>query len=212
MEPRAETLWDLEIEKEANGKTFVFKNLMTDQMFITENINSKAHKNFHRKRETFAPPAPLASSATLNQNVLPSIASTGVLVESLNKSARSIDFVFVLNLRESESFPPLLLPIDIDCIQDRLNGIRTYRPENEIPMYQKKFLKECLQSRIPDLLQPQSPRQSYETQIVITRISITCTCSDNLNPKKEICSNFNGIESQKWTEFMGTNLDGVYSN
>lgn len=182
------------------------------KIVIIENINSKAHKNFHRKRETFPPPAPLASSATLNQNVLPSIATTGVLVESLNKSARSIDFVFVLNLRESESFPPLLLSTDIDCIEDRLSGIRTYRPDSEIPMYQKKFLKECLQSRIPDLLQPQPPRQSYETQIVITRISISCTCSDNLNPKKEVCSNFNGINKQKWSEFMGSKLDGVYSN
>jgi hypothetical protein len=150
-----------------------------------------------------------------NQNVLPTIASTGVLVDSLNNLANNnnsaIDLVFVLNLRESEIFPPLLLAADIDCIEERINAARSFRPESELLMLQKKYLKECLKNRLTNIpIDSFQPRQNYETQIVITRLSITCKCSEDLKPNKEVCSNLNPVQQQKWTEFMGSNLNGVF--
>lgn len=136
-------------------------------------------------------------------------------MEPLNKSGNEtksvIDFVFVLNLRESETFPPLLLSADIDCIEERMNVARSYRPENELLMLQKKYLKECLKNRLANIpIDSFQPKQNYETQIVITRLSISCKCSDDLKPNKEVCSTLNGMQQQKWTEFMGSNLNGIY--
>lgn len=157
------------------------------------------------------------NSQAPNQNVLPSIASTGILLETLNGANKStIDLVFILNLRESEIFPPLLLPSDIDCIENRMNmarmnSDRSYRGDNEMLMLQKTFLKECLKNRLSNIpIDSIQQKPSYETQIIITRISISCTCSDNLNPKHELCSTLNNINQQKWTEFMGSNLNGIY--
>ena len=74
---------------------------------------------------------------------------------------------------------------------------------------EKKLLRQCLKSRLPDL---KPVYQKYETQIVITRISITCTCGSDLNPKKEVCSKLNDIDKQKWTEYMGNAGEGIYPN
>lgn len=182
VEPRAETLWDIEIEKE----------------------NVENHKNGNRKRR---------SSQLLNQQVLPSVSSTGVLVESLNKTNTMIDFVFLLNVRESESFPPLLLQSDIQCVEEKMSALGGFPQASEIVEWQKNFLKDCLKSRLMSFQQPEqlSPRPAYETQITIIRLSISCTCNE-LNPEREVCSTFKNINQQKWTEYMGNQLDGTYSN
>lgn len=61
-----------------------------------------------------------------NQNLLAQISSTGVLLKSLDKSTSTLDFVFVLNVRESELYPPLVLREDFLCLEDKLN---TYKRE-----------------------------------------------------------------------------------
>lgn len=62
----------------------------------------------------------------IDQNILSSISSTGVLVKSIDPTASStIDFVFVLNVRESEAYPPLFLPEDLACVEDKLSGYRS---------------------------------------------------------------------------------------
>lgn len=177
VEPRAETLWDIEIEKE----------------------NDENHK-IRRRR----------SSQLLNQNVLPSVSSSGVLVDSLNKTNSTIDFVFVLNVRESESFPPLLLQSDVQCVEEKMTALGSFQQANELIEWQKNFLKDCLKERLKNL-QPQEsqPKLAYETQITIIRLSITCTCNE-INPSKEVCSSFKGIKDQRWTEYMGNQLDGTY--
>ncbi|XP_055589431.1 uncharacterized protein LOC129741709 [Uranotaenia lowii] len=50
-----------------------------------------------------------ATDAPPNANNLPSIASTGVLLKSLNSSVVKpiFDYVFVLNIRKSETYSPL---------------------------------------------------------------------------------------------------------
>lgn len=58
-----------------------------------------------------------------NQNLLAQISSTGVLLQPLDNTAQStstLDFVFVLNVRESELYPPLLLADDLKCLEDKM--------------------------------------------------------------------------------------------
>lgn len=180
VEPRPETLWDIEIEKE----------------------NDENRKT--RKRR---------SNSLTNQNILPSVSSTGVLVESLNKTNSTIDFVFVLNVRESESFPPLLLQSDVQCVEEKMSALGSFPQASEIIEWQKNFLKDCLKARLLNTQsqEPLPPKLAYETQITIIRLSITCTCND-INPIKEVCSTFKNIKDQRWTEYMGNQLDGTYSN
>ena len=181
VEPRAETLWDIEIEKE----------------------NVENHKNENRRRRDVQ---------LVNQNVLPAVSSTGVLVESLNKTNNTIDFVFVLNVRESESFPPLLLQSDIQCVEEKMGAIGSFPQASEMIEWQKKFLKDCLTNRLSNIPQPETTQKpAYETQITIIRLSISCTCNE-LNPQREVCSTFKNINQQKWTEYMGNQLDGTYNN
>jgi hypothetical protein len=172
-------LWDIEIEK--------------------ENVENRRIGSRRRR------------DAQTNQNVLPAVSSTGVLVETVNKTAKnSIDFVFVLNVRESETFPPLLLQSDLQCVEERMAAFRSYPPDIELIELQKNILKECLKNRLINLKPVDEPsRPSYETQITIVRLSISCTC-DNLNPQREVCSTFKSLKEQKWTEFMGNQLDGTY--
>lgn len=55
-----------------------------------------------------------------NQNLLAQISSTGVLLKPLDAAQSTLDFVFVLNVRESELYPPLLLAEDLKCLEDKL--------------------------------------------------------------------------------------------
>jgi hypothetical protein len=181
LEPRAETLWDIEIEKE----------------------NRENHKNVDRRRRQV--------QTIDNNNILPSIASSPVLLASLNNTNSSIDLVFILNVRESEAFPPLLTETDVQCVESKMAQLGTF-PMDFVD-WPKGFLKECLKNRLQQYGQQQdlqSQKAAYETQITIVRLSITCTCND-LNPKREACSAFKGIKEQKWPEYMGTQLDGSYN-
>lgn len=181
LEARAETLWDIEIEKENNENE--------------KNINKR------RRRETIN-----------NENILPSIASTGVLSQSLNKANSTIDFIFVLNVRESEAYPPLLTQDDVNCVETKMAAIANF--PSDVIDWQKGFLTECLKARLATFnqqLQDTSPHfPAYETQISIVRLSISCTCNE-LDEKREICSSLKSIKEQKWPEYMGVQLDGAYN-
>lgn len=77
--------------------------------------------------------------------------------------------------------------------------------KSNIELIEKHFLKDCLNQRLPNL----TPHTyQFESQIVVTRISITCSCGDLKADEK--CSTFNTIDKQKWTEFMGNLNNGVY--
>lgn len=73
--------------------------------------------------------------------------------------------------------------------------------------YEKRFLDECLVARLKEFIVP--PQQTMDSQLVVQRLSIECTCSEPLS-SGEICSTFDDIENQKWTEFMGRSGMGVY--
>lgn len=59
------------------------------------------------------------------QDFLPTIASSGVLVKTIGNATSSIDFVFAMNVRESETFPPLLMPIDVACVEEKMSSFRS---------------------------------------------------------------------------------------
>lgn len=94
----AETLWDLEMEKEA-------LEAMKD--------NGNVDYPYRQRRGSSSP------------RTIGSISSSGALLRSL-KEGNSIDFVFALNVRESEAYPPLLLPEDLACLEEK---VKTYQSE-----------------------------------------------------------------------------------
>lgn len=61
-----------------------------------------------------------------NQNLLAQISSPGVLLKPLDTAQSTLDFVFVLNVRESELYPPLLLAEDLKCLEEKL---KVYKDE-----------------------------------------------------------------------------------
>lgn len=71
------------------------------------------------------------------------------------------------------------------------------------------MLEECLARRHVNNIPPD---QKYETQIVVTRLTIECLCSDSLNPSTQKCSELNPLEGQEWSESMGGYKNGAYSS
>lgn len=86
-----------------------------------------------------------------------------------------------------------------------IHSLVTEYTKTNVESIEKHFLKQCLEQRLPNVT-PHTIR--FESQIVATRISITCSCGDLKAGEK--CSTFNTIENQKWTEFMGNSNNGVY--
>ncbi|EDS40281.1 conserved hypothetical protein [Culex quinquefasciatus] len=218
-----ETLWDLEMEKEAkeaiNGKQSILTELTTLSLrhFFFEDVTSLNYDYNKEKRQadqktndttTPTTPTPATPEAPPNENVLPSISSTGVLLKSLNSSAASptIDYVFVMNIRESEVYPPLMMEQDLDCLREKAAGYQTYTPD-DLPQLEKKLLKQCLRARLPNL---KPTYQKFETQIIVTRVEIGCSCGSELNPAREVCSKLHSYDQQRWTEYMGNAGSGRY--
>ncbi|XP_058059906.1 uncharacterized protein LOC131210645 [Anopheles bellator] len=216
-----ETLWDLEMEKEAkeamndvNAMNFEYSNKARRQTGATASV-----KGILASTSSTMAPFVGSSQATVtvpNENILPSIASTGVLLKPIASSSvtspaapttgSTIDYVFVMNIRESEAYPPLFLDSDLSCIQEKLQAYRTYRNEDMLQL-EKKFLAQCLNARVPNL---QPAYQRYETQIIVTRLEIGCSCSAELDPAREMCSQLHSYEQQRWTQYMGNEGDGRY--
>ncbi|XP_049287381.1 uncharacterized protein LOC125765902 [Anopheles funestus] len=223
-----ETLWDLEMEKEA-------KEAMNDVNAMNYEYNNKARRQIGTTvtvpvKDTTSTTAPSTRSPAQkqqsivplpNENILPSIASTGVLLKSITSSTSTttpitstiapainptIDYVFVMNIRESEQYPPLFLDSDLSCIQEKMQAYRTYRNEDMVQL-EKKFFAQCLKARLPNLT-PQYPR--FETQIIVTRLEIGCGCSADLNPAREVCSKLHSYDQQRWTQYMGNEGNGRY--
>ncbi|XP_055632215.1 uncharacterized protein LOC129772791 isoform X2 [Toxorhynchites rutilus septentrionalis] len=195
-----ETLWDLEMEKEA-------KEAINDVNSINYDYN-KEKRQTEGKANSTQPQVTTTAEPFPNENILPSIASTGVLLKSLNFSASSptIDYVFVMNIRESETYPPLFLDKDLSCVQEKLSAYQTFSRDDLLQL-EKKFLKQCLKARMPNL---KPSYQKFETQIIITRLEIGCTCGEDLNPGREMCSRLHSYDQQRWTEYMGNEGKGSY--
>uniref|UniRef100_A0A182K5W4 FAM234A/B beta-propeller domain-containing protein n=1 Tax=Anopheles christyi TaxID=43041 RepID=A0A182K5W4_9DIPT len=231
-----ETLWDLEMEKEAkeamndvNAMNYEYSSKARRQLGTTTSAMGQRNTVKATTSSTVAPtqPSPTSKPSLLpNENILPSIASSGVLLKTIpsssdtttatsasttrsptsSKPSPTLDYVFVMNIRESEQYPPLFLDSDLSCIQEKMQAYRTYRNEDTVQL-EKKFFAQCLKARLPDLA-PQYPR--YETQIIVTRLEIGCACSADLNPAREVCSQLHSYDQQRWTQYMGNEGNGRY--
>lgn len=113
---RAETLWDLEMENENEERI-----QRDDHDSSADSEASGQVEDVNRKRRQLPELSMLS-----NQNLLAQISSTGVLLQSLDKTPSTLDFVFVLNVRESELYPPLVLRSDFKCLEEKLS---TYQSE-----------------------------------------------------------------------------------
>lgn len=102
---KAETLWDIELEKENEEQ----ENHNNNEM------NSSSDEESRKRRDLLDFPIPT------NQNLLAHISSTGVLLKSVEITDSTLDLVFLLNVRESELYPPLFLAEDIKCLEEKLN-------------------------------------------------------------------------------------------
>lgn len=107
--PNPETLWDLEIEKEK-----------------VESLNENGDNFDYKSRERRDSSGSTASTFVINQNLISSISSTGALAKSLNNTESGLDFIFVMNVRESEIYPPLYLSEDVNCVEEKM---KTYQGE-----------------------------------------------------------------------------------
>ncbi|KAH8250371.1 hypothetical protein KR026_011709, partial [Drosophila bipectinata] len=218
------SLWDLELDNEAREQAV--------------DADAKKQKRRRKRRETSASSTTTTAgddvtsggdTSTGSDWYLASISSTGVLLKALGNASSSLDFAFVLNIRESEAYPPLFSPQDLSCVEEKVSAYKSKsnfkkdplreraepNPVFHIPgftidssrLLRKQFLKECLSERLVDA-EPALPK--YESQLVVTRIGITCSCR-SLRPG-EVCSELDPLESQRWTEFMGNSGHGYYAN
>ncbi|XP_053681189.1 uncharacterized protein LOC128732052 [Anopheles nili] len=222
-----ETLWDLEMEKEAkeamndvNAMNYEYGNKAKRQIVSTTGSMANTVVTMSSPITTTTRPTGQRPMALPNENILPSISSTGLLLKSVSSPGAAtssttastlnanptIDYVFVMNIRESERYPPLFLDSDLSCIQEKLQAYRTYRSEDMLQL-EKKFLGQCLKARLPDM---SPPYQRFETQIIITRLEIGCACSPDLNPTREVCSKLHSYDQQRWTQYMGNEGHGRY--
>lgn len=218
------SLWDLELDNEAREQA--------------ADADAKKQKRRRKRREQSSASStttsagddvPGGDTSTGSDWYLASISSTGVLLKALGNASSSLDFAFVLNIRESEAYPPLFSPQDLSCVEEKVSAYKSksnskedslrVRTENNSfwkfagytidssRLLRKQFLKECLSERLVDA-EPALPK--YESQLVVTRIGITCSCR-SLQPG-EVCSELDPLESQRWTEFMGNSGHGFYAN
>eukprot|EP00099_Drosophila_melanogaster_P023143 NP_650824.1 uncharacterized protein Dmel_CG6184, isoform A [Drosophila melanogaster] len=196
------SLWDLELDNEARERA------------ADAQEENKKQKKRRKRRESASGITTTASedSAGVEESsvgadwYLASISSTGVLLKALGNVSSSLDFAFVLNIRESEAYPPLFSPQDLSCVEEKVSAYKSYTIDN-LRVLRKQFLKQCLSERLVDA-EPTLPK--FESQLVVTRIGITCTCR-SLRPG-EVCSELDPVESQRWTEFMGNSGHGFYAN
>ncbi|ALC46949.1 CG6184 [Drosophila busckii] len=192
------SLWDLELDNEAHEQA-------ADAAAAV--ISSSRDSQYQRRRRDEAETTTASPDSMASVNwYMPSISSTGVLLKALGNASSSLDFAFVLNIRESEAYPPLFSPQDLSCVEEKISAYKSYTAEN-LRVLRKQFLKQCLSERLVDV-EPALPQ--YESQLIVTRIGLTCTCR-TLQPG-EVCSELDPIEIQRWTEFMGNDGNGYYAD
>lgn len=117
------SLWDLEREKEERDAM----KKQQEQQQINEILeNSENQENtMEQKRRKRREDNENGIDSNNDDWFLASISSTGVLMQSLNKTRSSIDFAFVLNIRESEAYPPLFKPQDLNCVEEKISAYKS---------------------------------------------------------------------------------------
>lgn len=131
------SLWDLELDNEAQEQA-------ADAAAAAAVTSSTRQSQYRRrKRQRRNEPATASSSSnsasTTSNNAgddstvdapaedwyLASISSTGVLLKALGNVSSSLNFAFVLNIRESEVYPPLFSPQDLSCVEEKISAYKS---------------------------------------------------------------------------------------
>ena len=128
------SLWDLELDNEAQEQA-------ADAAAAVAVTSSNRYRRRKRQRRSESATASSSSSslssiagedaavtteaAQTDDWYLASISSTGVLLKALGNVSSALDFVFVLNIRESEAYPPLFSPQDLSCVEEKISAYKS---------------------------------------------------------------------------------------
>lgn len=131
------SLWDLELDNEAVEQAADAAAAAA----VTSSSNQLQYRRRKRQRRNEAAAVAVSSDFTSNNAgeeatkspedassadwYLASISSTGVLLKALGNATSSLDFAFVLNIRESEAFPPLFSPQDLNCVEEKISAYKS---------------------------------------------------------------------------------------
>lgn len=126
------SLWDLEMEKEERDA--IKESHKYDYSTNRYDTNKKSKRSRLRRDDiaqtamtddTDATSASPSSNDESDEWFLSSISSAGVLLKTLNGTRSSVDFAFVLNIRESETYPPLFMPQDLNCVEEKISAYKS---------------------------------------------------------------------------------------
>jgi len=114
------SLWDLELDNEAREQA------------VDAQEGNKKQKRRRKRRESASgtttatgEDSPGREESSGADWYLASISSTGVLLKALGNASSSLDFAFVLNIRESEAYPPLFSPQDLSCVEEKISAYKS---------------------------------------------------------------------------------------
>lgn len=77
--------------------------------------------------------------------------------------------------------------------------------KTDLLLLERQLIESCISNRLPNLSVHKS---KFESQIVITRLSIKCECGGLKTGEK--CATLKPIEEQNWTEYMGNQNNGLF--
>lgn len=98
-----------------NGNRQLPNNVNRPESLWDLELEKEEYEAYRFKRQT---------KDQFNADVLPAISTTGILLPPMNQTTSAIDFVFVMNVRESERYPPLLLKEDVLCVEEKMQGFQ----------------------------------------------------------------------------------------
>lgn len=136
------SLWDLELDNEAVEQAVDAAAAAVTKASSSSSQISQGYRRRKRQRRNEAAAIAASSSDATTKNAgedattspedpspadwyLASISSTGVLLKALGNATSSLDFVFVLNIRESEAYPPLFSPQDLNCVEEKISAYKS---------------------------------------------------------------------------------------
>lgn len=128
------SLWDLEREQEERDAVNEIRKyrgkipLRVDEEFSTQKTmvsKFSAKRNTRFSQDGVINDEDEQEKYKNNEWFLAAISSTGVLLKSLHQLKSSIDFAFILNVRESEAYPPLYQPQDLNCVEEKMSAYRS---------------------------------------------------------------------------------------
>lgn len=115
------------------SREILILKLFSIRNYIVLDLKSSKEKRKNNSKKLVRRNIPNTTLSFENsQGILPAISSVGVLLKSIDNANSTLDFVFVLTVRESELYPPLFLPEDVTCIQEQLNSYRSEVSANGI--------------------------------------------------------------------------------